>query len=200
MKKIIVAASALLALSAADAAAGEYYGNVSGGAMVLQDRSGTVDGDRIKIEYDTGWAVYGAAGYKFDQGFRVEGELGYGHASYDNITVNGTKIDASGDIDLLSGTVNGFYDFRTATAFTPYLGAGAGVVRTKISNARVDNVSVKGETETDFTLLGEAGVNYAINQSVDIGLGYRYTHLFNSTQGLDDNAAHLFKINGRLSF
>jgi opacity protein-like surface antigen len=192
-----VLASSLLGVAEAKA---EWYGSVGTGGLFLQDRDGTVNGSKVTVEYDPGFVAYGAAGYKFDKGFRLEAELGYGQASYDSISVNGTKYTANGDIDLYTGTVNGFYDIKTGTALTPYVGAGVGAVHSKVGGANVGGLNVEVSSNTDLTVLGETGVNYAVSPKASVGVGYRYNHLFDSKNGLEDDAAHIVKANARLAF
>ncbi|MBX9634910.1 MAG: outer membrane beta-barrel protein [Magnetospirillum sp.] len=200
MKTFLLTAAIAASVFAVTEAKAEWYGSASAGGLFLQDRDGTVSGSKVKVEYEPGFAVYAAAGYKFDKGFRLETELGYGQAGYDSLTVNGTKYAANGDINLYTGTVNGFYDIKTGTAFTPYVGAGLGAARSEVSAANIAGVRLDDTSSTDFTVLGEAGVNYAVGTKTSIGVAYRYNHVFDGNSGLDDDAAHIVKANARLAF
>ncbi len=125
---------------------------------------------------------------------RVEAEIGYGSVGYDSLTVSGVKFDVSGDADLYTGTVNAFYDFDTGTAITPYIGAGAGVASMESSNIGVAGITFQGDDSTDAMVLGEVGLKYAVTENVSVGIAYRYNHVFDGENDIDDNAAHLFKL------
>ncbi len=105
--------------------------------------------------FDTGLAVSGQIGYKFDNGFRLEVEGAYSRydvAGHTGFAVGGANIDAANLAVLTRGApaaanptvgafaatdtgrvsnfglfANVFYDIETGTAFKPYVGAGAGV-------------------------------------------------------------------------
>ncbi len=191
---------AVLGASPAALAEGRWYGSVSGGYLVADDVGGTVQGQSVEGSYDDGYAVFGAIGYKHSSGFRAEVELGYGSAGVDSVSVNGTEFGADGDLDLFTGTLNGFYDVDTGTRLTPYFGGGAGIAQTEISDVRVGGVTFGGDDATDPILLGEAGLKYAVTPDFDLGIGYRYSYIFDGHDGIDDNSGHLFKATATFSF
>jgi outer membrane autotransporter protein len=96
-------------------------------------------------------------------------------------------------MDVHTVFANFYYDFKTGTAFTPYVGAGLGVawINQKVSStfrgwtAATDDVS---KTTTNFAWNLGAGVGYALTDNVTVDLGYRYTNFgdgkkFSSTDG-----------------
>ncbi len=76
--------------------------------------------------------------------------------------------------------LNGYYDFKNKTAFTPYVGAGVGLARIR---GRVTEIGAK--TTTNLAWQAGAGVSYTLNKQFDIDLGYRY--LDNGNVKLDYN-------------
>lgn len=68
--------------------------------------------------------------------------------------------------------LNGYYDFKNTSKFTPYLSAGVGVTHLK-NKVSFDDVS---ETKSDdnFTWSVGAGVAYKVTPNVSLDLGYRY--------------------------
>ncbi len=114
----------------------------------------------IQSEHDTGFKFGGSAGYHFDNGIRVEGELFYAQAKINKLT--NTQLTLTGltlpielpaEVDLrgsgtakqLGGMVNVFYDFDIGEAVTPYVGGGIGLVRIDQSDVKYDTNAVKDE-------------------------------------------------------
>ena len=69
--------------------------------------------------------------------------------------------------------LNAYYDFDTCTKFTPYVGAGIGLAKTKIAHAVYDEWkdTVK---HTGIAWQIGAGIAYALNDNVSVDVGYRY--------------------------
>lgn len=78
--------------------------------------------------------------------------------------------------------VNGYYDIRTGTAFTPYLGGGVGFAVNQLtrSDSSTDggaagNFTVSNHTTgVKFAGAAMAGLTYDINSIVSLDVGYRY--------------------------
>lgn len=81
--------------------------------------------------------------------------------------------------------LNGYYDFKNTTKFTPYVSAGVGVthIKNKISGEAMywdDNEGDvmlnlnQSDSDTNFTWSVGAGVTYAVTPNVSLDLGYRY--------------------------
>src|SRR5690349_15630444 len=118
MSKYLFAAVAAAAIAATPAAAhdGSAYVGVDAGLMFVQSTdanyqgvTGLTDGD-IRIKHKTGFDLDANAGYDFGM-FRVEGELGYKHASIKNTTPDipffGTFFGDGGKGRTVSAMVNG---------------------------------------------------------------------------------------------
>lgn len=173
MKKIGVLLYCLLSVvlmaSAALAAEGPYFG-VQAGATWLDD----VEGDGVNIEFDTGYNLGAAAGYDFGQ-FRAEGEIGYSENGVDQIDISGEgSFGADGQGRALRFMANGYVDFETQTAFTPYLGAGVGVVNIYINNLEVGDQDIIDDDETVFAYQFALGVGYDVVENVVFDCSYRY--------------------------
>lgn len=165
-KVLFVAAVALVALPAvaAEQSKGFYLGAGVGAVQPLDsDISGT--GISAEADYDPGFAAMGMAGFHYGNGFRTELELGHSWADIDT---------PSGDTSVLSIMLNGLYDFRNESRFTPYLGLGVGG-----ANVNFSDVAPVGTTRLDddawtFAYQGIAGVSYAVNNQWDLFADYRY--------------------------
>ncbi|MBR1605713.1 MAG: porin family protein [Alphaproteobacteria bacterium] len=75
--------------------------------------------------------------------------------------------------------LNAYYDFETDSAFTPYVGAGIGYAKTKITQSRYVSWALEGfdkatNSHTNFAWQIGAGIAYALNDHVSIDVGYRY--------------------------
>ena len=131
-------------------------------------------------------------GYDFGM-FRLEGELGYKRAGLKDFGVNNAFIaslnsalnrpsgvgdpgapglaalsnanfDVGGSVKVYSAMVNGLFDFGNQDGLSFYAGGGVGRARVKFA----------GDRDNAWAFQGIAGVRYAINRHVDIGLKYRY--------------------------
>lgn len=174
------------------------YVSGSVGWLVPEDVEGTASGIKVKGEYEDGFHITGALGYRFGNGFRVEGELGYAQTGFDKVSGNGTSVSLDADVDIYTLMLNGFYDIKTGTAFTPYVGAGVGVAYTEVGTvtARLGNrtATVSGDSSTDMVMMGEVGVGISVAKNVTIAPAYRYTYIQNGDNGFDDDTAHTFKV------
>jgi opacity protein-like surface antigen len=215
----MLAATSLMALSA-PALAGEPYVGVSVGATLQQkskDRgtfTATVpataafpaiaSGTPVELEtrFKTGFNVSGYAGYRLDNGFRVEAEVGYSENDvkrHNNLTVGGTNIDAL-DVAVLTrgvpaaanptvGTVignggtgrlrnwsifgNAYYDFNREGSLQPYIGGGLGVQEAKVRYQPSD-VAVASGKKAVFAYQLMAGATYKISPSFELFGQYNY--------------------------
>ena len=140
--------------SDARAAEGGWYMGLQVPLMFIDDTESTTTGSQTvgqppgipysanaTSEYDTGFKIAGVVGYELGGGLRVEGELFLARAKVDKLTyggvnaygspIPGLKVDVpvSGAAKQLGGFASIWYDFRTGSDWTPYVGAGVGLVR-----------------------------------------------------------------------
>jgi opacity protein-like surface antigen len=186
MKKLLILR--IIAFSAASAGAVEVrpyvsekisYGITSvenaetdsslGGLMKGSDESDKVFGNRLAVGFAVpAEAIFGSVRAEFE--FGINGSSKY---TIDNETVPGTSLDAK--FKSWTYTLNAYYDIKTGSAFTPYIGAGAGF-------AKVDgSASFAGATvnfdQNKFTWNAWLGVAYSINDNISLDIGYRYANL-----------------------
>lgn len=110
-------------------------------------------GSSAELEND--WMASGAIGYGYGNGWRSELEL-----SYRTNDVSGV----SESVDATALMINLFYDFNREGWVQPYLGIGAGYVRTDAGS----------EDASGLALQGLAGLAFPINERLKFDLGYRY--------------------------
>ncbi|MDR2124962.1 MAG: outer membrane beta-barrel protein [Desulfovibrio sp.] len=136
-----------------------------------------------------------AIGYDFNRKFQVpvRAELEYTAFSEVEEGVNRsftTPISghwsAKQKLQIQTLFVNAYYDFRNSTAFTPYLGAGAGMsfITTKArfrgddyDNNESTSGSTGSKTATNFAWNIGAGIAYDFNDYLSLDLGYRFAGL-----------------------
>lgn len=76
--------------------------------------------------------------------------------------------------------LNGYYDFKNVSKFTPYLSTGVGVTsikNTQMLNPEMSQVEEElnlSDTSNSFTWSVGAGVAYKVTENVALDLGYRY--------------------------
>ena len=186
MKKVLLAAAAVVALPAiAQAqqdvyAPGVYFG-VEGGLNWLFNT--TILGQNVSSQ--TGWAAGGKIGYDFI-GPRIEVEGLY--RQNNNGYFFGNRA-ITGQISQVTAMANFLYDFNATGAFVPFIGAGAGV-------GFVDSDFNLGSTV--FAFQGILGVGYNFSPNLRFGIEGRYIGTTNpSVAGVNwsnNNAAVLASV------
>jgi OOP family OmpA-OmpF porin len=176
IKKVLVAAAAMIALPVMAQAQGlqypGFYAGIEGGGTWMFDNTvttpplgfgrGTAQGTMYP---QIGWAAGGMIGYDF-VGPRVEIE---GIYRRNTATVGSGNFNAFGlakdDIGVLA---NILYDFNAGGTIVPYIGAGAGIafVRTSALNTSNDT--------TQFAYQAIVGVGYNIDPMFRVNVDARY--------------------------
>ncbi len=166
--KVLLVGILLLASTSAALAAGPYIG-LAGGVTIAHDADMELNylGDKAKttIEYDSGFAINASAGYDF-QPVRVEFEFGYKKNDID--TVAGWS--ESGDITVMSYMLNVLYDFNTYSRFTPYVGAGIGLL-----DGEIESGGAKA-SDTEFGYQAIIGAAFHVDTHFAFDLSYRFLH------------------------
>jgi OOP family OmpA-OmpF porin len=128
-----------------------------------------------KVKFDPGFRYGFAAGYQITDWFALEGELGAMSSSINEIT-DASHVDAWFiNVPFL---VNAKFQYRNASHFTPYIGAGVGGADSilDVDFIELNGVGMSGTTsEVVFAWQGFAGVRYNFNDQMSLGLEYRYT-------------------------
>lgn len=188
MKRTLLATSALALIASVSQANADIYITILGGGDFLK---GDNSGEQVSIPFtrtayrfdsDTGFVIAGAAGMHFDRwlrGLRAEIEASYrrndvkGSWSSDTFFGSGSgPIDAN--LSNFALLANVWYDINVGMKFAPYLGGGVGWDR-----AEFDGIFVGGGPQFHFENSGFAyqlggGLNYPIQDGVNIGFGYRF--------------------------
>lgn len=187
-KKIITTTFLLTACSASFAAElGGFYvrGDVGASKQENKIKGSSVFNSGSRFKNSPVYAV--GAGYKFDDNFRADlnlqhRDLHYKQSQAGIVTAQKTKNN--------SLFLNGYYDFKNESMFTPYVTAGVGLSRNVAKDAVANDSGTltiyKGKTTNNFAWNGGFGSKMNLNKSFDLDLGYKYVNLGEIKMGLGD--------------
>ncbi|MGE0652848.1 MAG: OmpA family protein [Alphaproteobacteria bacterium] len=178
-----------------------FYGAVGLGLNSVEDGDWSGGGSSGEVEYDNGTTMLGAIGYAMGNGFRFEGELGRRKNDVDSFTTGGVSTAVDGSARVLSLMANAFYDFKTGTPLTPYVGLGVGLASLKMSSS-APPASATGREE-DFAWQGIIGAAIKLSDALDLTADYRYFGMgdVEINPGVDvDYASHTFLVGLRWRF
>ena len=178
LRKLILASVVGLAATGASA---DTYLSVFGGytkpsSTDFQTSSGTVTTDS-----DDGWGLGIAFGKRLRQvgaknRLRIEGELSYRKNDVKNLKLNGTSMAGpTGSLKSSALMANVYIDFNEQATFTPYLGAGLGLVNVdaqSIGATGTPNVLNDGDSVFAYQLI--AGGGWDVSEKTEIFVEYRY--------------------------
>lgn len=186
-------ALALAAATLAPAAqAQDLYGRVFLGTSDLNNplfSETTGGGTSVGVETDEGFLVGVAVGTEIAKtsfgGIRGEVELSFSDNDVDQIFFSGNGAGAeqnvSGSVEATRLFLNGYLDFDTGTAFTPYIGAGIGVSQTEIDLAYGGNPASLVRLSNDSTNFAAqliAGGAYKLSEGLSLTADVRYIRDF----------------------
>jgi opacity protein-like surface antigen len=133
-----------------------------------------------KEKTDTGYVAGAAIGYHFTDQFRLEGEAMFqsNDLNKSTLTANTENFGRFTQTGTLKGErerttflINGYYDFKNTTVFTPYITGGVGGYHLRL-NANQGRQS--GENDLNFAWQLGAGLNYKLDDRISFDLKYRY--------------------------
>lgn len=197
MKKTIFALtavfSALTAFISTQAQANQegFYVGGFGGANWLQTNRKHHHGDgEFHHKFRTGYVAGGSVGYKWCQGYRLEGEIAYRRNQLKKSEITGFDESARGHFQSISYMANALYDMELggwnccAIDVVPYVGVGIGYSTQKL---KLDHHSFSFEgknKKNGFAWQLIAGLGYEISCNTDLALEYRFhvghaKHLYN---------------------
>ncbi|MBV9557251.1 MAG: porin family protein [Pseudolabrys sp.] len=122
-----------------------------------------------------------------------------------------TPDDVTARLSTISALFNGYLDLGSWYGFTPYIGAGVGASRVKVSDYSSTVVPITGadNSQWKFSWAGMAGLGYQVAPNMMVDLGYRYLNFGDVKTGADalgrqmtfrNVAAHEVRIGLRWSF
>lgn len=127
-----------------------------------------------EVSFDPGLRLGVAGGYHFTDFFAAEAELGIMANEIDSITGAWVADASFANVPLL---VNGKFQFRNRSPFTPYVGVGAGFTTSLISvdGLQIGPTYMEGdEADVVFAWQALAGFRFDLNENMSLGFEYRY--------------------------
>ncbi len=158
-----------------------WYVGLSGGFTYMKDEDLSGGTPRDKISLQNGFGVGGAIGYMpsssipLINNMRFEGEVTYHQNGVDKVKGGGVpELSGSGNYSSTAYMFNAFYDFKTGTPWTPYIGGGVGIAELNLSTS--SNAGNTSGHDSEFAYQGLVGVAYAPVSipNTQWTLGYRY--------------------------
>ena len=189
MKRMILRPSLCVALLAscplaARAGDGPYLG-VEGGINWESPQDFRDDGAVIdRLHFDRGWAAGVMGGYSFANGLRPELELDHRRNNLDHDLLGRDSGHDSAD----SALANLWFDFKAPSGvfsvMHPYLGGGAGAVRSYDGHATLDGIPIASDYATEFAYQAGAGIGFDVTPNLTISADYR--HLWSNRGSFHD--------------
>jgi len=169
-----------LSAGVAHADTGFYAGADAGGLLTLDTRVkefvGPVD-PGTKLKLDPGFRIGFHGGYRLCDFFSLEGEIG---AMGNSIkSVSGADFNGDATLANVPFLLNAKFELPHGKCpITPYFGGGAGGSATVLSfdhHIDFNGTRLRG-TDSDVVAAYQAfaGINYAINDHMDVGVEYHY--------------------------
>jgi len=173
-KTLLLSAGIVLAAGAAAAEPAGPYVSLGAGLHLPRNSNLLIGTNAREMEFDDGPIVVGAAGYKWEQGFRVELELGYREGDVGNVISPTASIPWTGAQKTWSTMANVLFDIGEGVV-TPYVGAGAGIAWIGWKNGfKGPTTPLFDGTDNKFSWQGIAGASYKATDNLGLFLEYRY--------------------------
>lgn len=199
MKRILYIALVTASFSGLANANDGIYASIKAGIAHTEFKDSTYkalgETSNNRSKYETVYpSIYAAAGYDFSAispvDARIELEYNYKDKTDFNPTLANKALNRiNNELTSQSLMLNGYYDIKNSTKFTPYVNAGVGFTHLKNQQTvKADNHS-SSDSDNHFTWSAGVGVAYAVSQDVALDLSYRYVDAgkfkFDNTLGLN---------------
>ena len=127
-----------------------------------------------RVKFDAGVRLNLAGGFQVADWVAVELETGFLANSIKSISGSGNP-DA--DVVNVPFMVNGVFQFRLDSGFTPYVGAGAGfsAVVLNLNDTTINGIRLDG-SDSDLVFAAQiiAGFRYEFNDRMSVGAAYKF--------------------------
>ena len=180
MKRIIIISCCIMITLFCSQTAGaeDVYSRLSLG-LAKPGNSDIMDeanpGTRVVAKFKNNMHASIALGKEYGS-FRIEGEMSYQTNDFESASLLGADVDITGDMSILALLINGYYDFKNKTDFTPYLSAGFGGSSMWMSGLSVPAASFVSGTGDDIVAAYQIGCGliYKMDEIISFDLNYKY--------------------------
>ena len=176
-KTFLITAACAMTLSISSIAFSAEGPYVSGNLGLAIPSDSDIEDTVLTLESDNGLAFGVAIGQEFTGNIRLEAEIAYQENDLDKASISGLgSADIIGDTSSLALLLNGYYDFKNESAFTPFISGGIGMAKVDVSNISLPGFGpvTLSDDDTVFAYQIGAGLGYAINEKVSLDVKYRY--------------------------
>ncbi|MGM0681277.1 MAG: outer membrane protein [Thermodesulfobacteriota bacterium] len=172
----ILACAMLLPGSALAYGEGEPYISAYLGIAAPDDAETEFDdGTQVDFKSDDGTAFTAALGQRFQRDYRFEIEVSRQENDLDQVSAYGVEnVDVDGDVESLALLANFYYDFINRTPFTPFLSAGIGYAKVKVSDITGYQFDLRSDDDYVLAYQFGGGLGYDITEQVTLDIKYRY--------------------------
>ena len=135
----------------------EFDGELTSGAFAAP----------LDVELEGGWAGFVRYGWRFNEMFRLEGEIGYRSGNVEAIA--GTTLAGEVDANATSLMANAIFDFGSRNArVRPFVGLGAGMAKVEFDDG-TDEID-----DSSFAWQALAGLAWSMGPRTNLDVTYRY--------------------------
>jgi opacity protein-like surface antigen len=153
------------------------YGEFRGGGLFVADSDVRVSGTpgTNTAEYDAGFSISGAVGYRFDRHLRAEVEAGYQEAEIGDLIVSGVgDLGGKWSVGVVTTLVNVIYDIDYWDALAvPYVGGGLGLGYVMLDSKPTAALRVDASS-AELAWNALVGVRFRVFDNALLSLSYRY--------------------------
>lgn len=162
-----------------------WYLSFSGGPA-NRDTVHEISDARTFIEFDTGFAVNGALGYRFDM-FRIEAEYSFMNQECARAGAVGLSSPTTGNVNLKALMFNAYHDFEfDGWCWKPYVGGGLGLYQSSLNGlypqffdtlgVPFTHTPINATSNMPFAYQFRVGASRPIGERTEFFTGYRYFH------------------------
>lgn len=176
----------VLPASASLAEGGRAYAGGQAGMFLPLESAVTLDPAGIpgRLTYNPGVVLAAVAGYGFANGVRCEVEANFRRSTADRLYGGAAPVQVDAEMRSYGVLANAYYDLRTRTAVTPFLGAGLGLAVATISRGSASGGTLWNSGE-DRALAYQGIAGFAISLNDRTSLDFAYHHYGTSSLHFD---------------
>lgn len=182
------------------------------------------NGSRISNNFgsdnDSAWGGAIAVGYNFDKQFNIPVRAEVEYAAFSQVDAKGNKTVPDGvntarfhvkqESQIQTLLLNAYYDIKTGTEWTPYVGAGIGFAfidakskgNVSISDGQTFGTSSSSNMNSNLAWNVGAGLGWDATDFMTVDLGYRFVGLGESkgsSSSVSDNLGNSGTFRGRVN-
>lgn len=170
-----------------------WYSGLSGDVFWVNDLDANlnVPGGLHRVNVDTGWGItFVPVGYRCCEHLAFELQTGIFQADVSSITTLGGVVFpvTDGDLTIVPIMFNSIFNLPVTRRFSAYAGFGLGTVYNELDLVAPAGGAIHSESSWDFGIQALGGVAFQVCPRSRVFLGYRYQHVFRSTDSISGHS------------